>query len=168
MNESLHNSDLVLAPLDNERLANLCGPLDEHLRQLERRMGVEINNRGNSFSISGDEYSVKVTRQLINDLYDSTSRETLSPERVHLFLQEANINEEKENRDNEVIVKVKRAHIRGRTPNQRRYLKNIQYNDINFGIGPAGTGKTYLAVACAVAALEQDRARRIVLVRPSR
>ena len=163
------SADLVLDPSDNERLANLCGPLDEHLRQVERRMGVEINNRGNSFQVIGTAKSVELTEKVIKDLYSSTETEILSPEKVHLFLQEASIGDEEIVREENDIssIKIKRGVIKGRSTNQRLYLKNILTHDICFGIGPAGTGKTYLAVACAVAALEQDLVRRIVLVRPA-
>lgn len=163
------SADLVLDPSDNNRLANLCGPLDEHLRQVERRMGVEINNRGNTFQVIGTAKSVEMTEKLIKDLYSSTETEMLSPEKVHLFLQEASIDDEETVREvNEITsIKIKRGIIKGRSVNQRLYLKNILSHDICFGIGPAGTGKTYLAVACAVAALEQDLVRRIVLVRPA-
>ena len=161
-------AEVVLHPPDNERLANLCGPLDDHLRQIERRLGVEINNRGNSFRIIGTPKSVEIANRLLNDLYDSTSQETLSSERVHLYLQDARLDEELESElAAEVTIKTRRGLIKGRSPNQRLYLQNMLHHDISFGIGPAGTGKTYLAVACAVAALEQDRSRRIVLVRPA-
>lgn len=158
----------MLSPVDNERLANLCGPLDEHLRQVEKRIGVEISNRGNNFRLTGPAESTTIAEQLIRDLYESTEEETLSPQRVHLFLQEATheLPTEKD-KSSEVFIKIKRQIIKGRSPNQKRYIRNIQDNDINFGIGPAGTGKTYLAVASAVAALEQERARRLVLVRPA-
>ena len=163
------SADLVLDPSDNERLANLCGPLDEHLRQVERRMGVEINNRGNTFQVIGTAKSVELTEKVIKDLYSSTENEILSPEKVHLLLQEASIeDEELDQESNEITsIKTKRGLVKGRSVNQRLYLKNILSHDICFGIGPAGTGKTYLAVACAVAALEQDLVRRIVLVRPA-
>lgn len=164
----VHQVELVLSPVDNQRLANLCGPLDEHLRQVEKRLGVEIENRGNNFRVSGSAESITVTEQLIRDLYESTQKEVLSPQRVHLFLQEATHGLEDELKGSkDVFIKIKRQLIHGRSPNQKRYIKNIQENDINFGIGPAGTGKTYLAVASAVAALEQERARRLVLVRPA-
>ena len=154
--------------MDNQRLSNLCGPLDKHLRQVERFIGVEINNRGNNFHVSGDQRSIELTENVLKEMYAATEKEPLSPERVHLYLQSINIEEELEKEiEEEVSIKTKRGIIRGRTPNQKRYLSNIQSHDINFGIGPAGTGKTYLAVACAVAALEQDRARRLVLVRPA-
>ena len=158
----------MLEPLDNERLANLCGSLDEHLRQLERRLGVEINNRGNLFQVIGNRKSVELTGRVIKQLYATTSTEVLSPERVHLFLQDSGIDDESTlETEQEIVIKTKRGVIKGRSPNQRLYLKNILANDICFGVGPAGTGKTYLAVACAIAALEHDRARRIVLVRPA-
>ena len=161
-------TELVLEPEDNERLANLCGPLDEHLRQVERRMGVEINHRANRFRIIGTPVSVKLTQRLMEGLYRFTGKEVLTAERIHLFIQEENIEDELEaDLADEITIKTRRGIVKGRSPNQRLYLKNIMTHDINFGIGPAGTGKTYLAVACAVAALEQDRARRIILVRPA-
>jgi Phosphate starvation-inducible protein PhoH, predicted ATPase len=162
------SADLVLDPADNQRLINLCGPLDEHLRQIERRLGVEINNRGNTFQIIGTAKSVDLTTRLLLELYDATNTENLTRERVHLFLQESAIEDQlPASADQEVIIRTKRSIIKGRSPNQRQYLKNILTHDICFGVGPAGTGKTYLAVACAVAALEHDHARRVVLVRPA-
>jgi phosphate starvation-inducible protein PhoH and related proteins len=161
-------TEVLLEPLDNERLANLCGPLDSHLRQLERRLGVEINNRGNSFRIIGSPKTVDITARLIENIYDAGKDEIINAEKIHLFLHDANIEEDIDTEmPDEVSIKTKRGVVKGRTPNQRLYLNNIQNHDINFGIGPAGTGKTYLAVACAVAALEQDLTRRIVLVRPA-
>ncbi len=142
--------------------------MDKHLRQVERFIGVEINNRANNFHISGNQRSIELTENVLKEMYAATEKEPLSPESVHLYLQRINIEVELEKElEEEVSIKTKRGIIRGRTPNQKRYLSNIQSHDINFGIGPAGTGKTYLAVACAVAALEQDRARRLVLVRPA-
>ncbi len=149
-------------------MSNLCGPLDRHLRQVERFIGVEINNRGNNFHVSGDQKSIEITENILKEMYKATEAEPLSSERVHLYLQSINLEKElEEDIADEVSIKTKRGIIRGRTPNQKLYLSNIQSHDINFGIGPAGTGKTYLAVACAVAAMEQDRARRLVLVRPA-
>jgi phosphate starvation-inducible PhoH-like protein len=168
--DSLHprSTDIVLEPIDNARLANLCGPLDKNLRHIERRLGVEINNRGNTFRIIGTSKSIDLTGHLLQSLYEMTAAETLSPEKVHLHIQDTGIDREVEdNDDTDTNIKTKRGIIRGRSPNQRCYLRNIFDHDISFGIGPAGTGKTYLAVASAVAALEQDRARRIVLVRPA-
>ena len=162
------STDIILEPVDNQRLANLCGPMDEHLRQLERRLGVEINNRGNTFRVIGNAPSVELVERVIKELYAATDHEILSPERVHLFLKDSGIDEEDQLQiDQDVFIKTKRGVIKGRSPNQKLYLKNILSHDICFGVGPAGTGKTYLAVACAIAALEHDHARRLVLVRPA-
>ncbi len=167
---SLHprSTDIVLEPADNTRLANICGSLDKNLRLIERRLGVEINNRGNAFRIIGTNKSVDLAEQLLLSLYEMTAIETLLPEKVHLHIQDMGIDRDAEDdSDTDTRIKTKRGIIRGRSPNQRCYLKDIFDHDISFGIGPAGTGKTYLAVTCAIAALEQDRARRIVLVRPA-
>ncbi len=169
MNQPL-SVDFALEPDDGARLANLCGPLDEHLRQIELRMGVEIMNRGNVFRVTGDDRAVGLTRRLIGELYDATDQETLAPHRVHLFLQDAGVEAleaEAEAQVQDVVVKVKRGVVRGRGPNQKVYLHRIATHDINFGIGPAGTGKTYLGVASAVEALEQNRVQRLILVRPA-
>ena len=164
--------ELVLEPADNARLANLCGQFDEHLRQLEQRLDVEISNRGNHFRIDGDAVSTRVTGTLLKDLYHSTVDQHLSPESVHLFLQQAGLEDlvEQAGRDQRaapVVVQIRRANIRSRGQHQQQYLQGMLEHDVNFGIGPAGTGKTYLAVACAVQALEQERVRRLVLVRPA-
>ena len=161
-------ADLRLEPADNERLANLCGALDQHLRQLERRLGVEINNRGNDFRVLGDPEPVRAAREIIRRLYAATQEEALTPARVHLFLQQAGIESVLGEADSdEATIRTRRGVIRARGANQARYLNHIQTQDINFGIGPAGTGKTYLAVACAVQAFETDRVRRVILVRPA-
>jgi len=159
---------MVLESPSSERLANLCGPLDEHLRQIERRLGVEINNRGGKFRIIGQPHTVDVASRLLADLYEASGKEALSAEKVHLYLQAANPDEApEEEAAAEITIQIRRGSIKGHSPNQRLYLGNIRSHDISFGIGPAGTGKTYLAVACGVEALEQDRVRRIVLVRPA-
>jgi phosphate starvation-inducible protein PhoH and related proteins len=161
-------SSIRLEPADNERLANLCGPLDQHLRQLERRLGVEINNRGNDFRVVGPPTPVKAARAIIRELYDVTRVESLTPARVHLFLQGSGIDASlDEGKEREIMVRTRGGIIRGRGPNQCHYVQNIRTNGLNFGIGPAGTGKTYLAVACAVEALETEKVRRLVLARPA-
>ncbi len=160
--------DIRLEPADNHRLANLCGPLDLHLRQLERRLGVAIANRGNSFRVTGHGEPARAAGEVIKRLYAATEDEALTAERVHLFLQESGVEALMETEPQaEAVVHVRRGHIRGRGANQALYIRAIQSHDINFGIGPAGTGKTYLAVACAVEALESDRVSRVVLVRPA-
>ncbi|MGH8042599.1 MAG: PhoH family protein [Rudaea sp.] len=161
--------ELTLDPADGERLANLCGPFDEHLRQLELRLGVQIANRGNLFRISGDAPKAKLAERVLCDLYSVTENETLSGAQINLHLSESGIDalEAKADEDQDVAIKVKRGTIRGRGSNQQRYLHAIATHDINFGIGPAGTGKTYLGVAMAVDALNDSRAQRLVLVRPA-
>lgn len=162
------STQLLLEPADNQRLANLCGPLNKHIEQLERSIGVEITNRGNTFKVNGEAKAIELAEQVIKALYENTNNDVLSSDSVHLFLREYGVDKILNEQETEnVSVKTKRGIIRGRSPNQKHYLANIQKHDINFGIGPAGTGKTYLAVASAVAALESDRARRLVLVRPA-
>lgn len=163
---------LELEPADTLRLANLCGEFDGHLKQIESRLGVEIFCRGNLFTVQGSERAARAARRLLIDLYELSENEVLTPDVVNLHLQDSGIAElgeadaEAAFRD-EVTVKTRRGIIRGRGPNQKDYLRNIVGHAINFGVGPAGTGKTYLAVACAVAALQEDRVQRIVLVRPA-
>jgi len=163
-------ADLELEPVDNQRLASLCGQFDEHLRQVERRLGVEINNRGNRFRVIGEKEAVGAASAVLRDLYAATERETLTPERINLHLQQSGVDAlvQPSGQDGEEVnIVTRRGVIKGRGPNQQRYLRNILTHDLNFGIGPAGTGKTYLAVACAVQALEREEVRRLVLVRPA-
>jgi phosphate starvation-inducible protein PhoH and related proteins len=167
---ALTHRDIALDPNDGERLANLCGPFDGHLRQVELRLGVEIANRGNLFRISGAAHSVKLAERVLHDLYDATENETLSGAQINLHLSESGIDAldtKAAEGAHEIAIKVKRGTVRGRGPNQVRYLHAIATHDINFGIGPAGTGKTYLAVAMAVEALNENRVQRLVLVRPA-
>jgi phosphate starvation-inducible PhoH-like protein len=152
---------------DNERLINLSGQHDQHLRQLETRLNVDIKNRGHKFNIGGSPDNIQSTINILQDLYRATQEEILTPDRVHLFLQEANINEHNNKNIPEASIRTRRGVIRGRGTHQNQYIKNIQTHDLTFGIGPAGTGKTYLAVASAVEALERDDVRRLVLVRPA-
>lgn len=167
----MQSTDFMFEPADNQRLANLCGQFDEHLRQIERRLGVEISNRANLFRVMGDAAPVRAATEVLKSLYDETTRSTLTPSRVHLFLQQSGVDalvdETPEAAYEDINIRIPRGVVRGRGYNQQRYLKNIQTHDINFGIGPAGTGKTYLAVACAVAALEQEKVRRLLLTRPA-
>lgn len=172
MSEHAVSLQFFLDPEDNERLANLVGPLEEHLRQIEARLGIEINNRGNRFQILGSAEILAAAQTLLTDLYAATATERLDARSIHLFLQESGIEERQQKLvaavdQPEVVITTKRGVIRGRGPNQKEYLRHIVSNDLNFGIGPAGTGKTYLAVACAVEALERQQIRRILLVRPA-
>lgn len=150
------------------RFANLCGALDEHLRLIEQRMGIEIRNRGNQFELLGKLTTLRAAEQLILRLYRETVANELSPDMVHLFLQESS--EEQlapSSSESSIALRTRKGMIRPRGINQQRYVQSILDHDINFGIGPAGTGKTYLAVACAVDALEREQIRRILLVRPA-
>jgi phosphate starvation-inducible protein PhoH and related proteins len=163
--EPVREFDLV--PPDNTRLANLCGPLDENIRLIEDRMGVAVKRRGANFRIVGAR--ARAAEDVVRDLFETTAREDISLERVHLALRDGRdmpgaINDDA--RD-EGAVRVLRGTIRARGRNQRDYLANIHAKDLSFGIGPAGTGKTYLAVACAVEALTAEKIRRIILVRPA-
>jgi len=160
--------DVQLEPADNLRLANLCGPLNQHLHQLERRLGVSIANRGNAFRVTGQARPAHAASELLKRMYEATVEEALTAERVHLFLQDSGVEAlVRGDVGEKALVRVRRGYIHGRGGNQSRYIRAIQTHDINFGIGPAGTGKTYLAVACAVESLESESARRIVLVRPA-
>ena len=171
---------ITLEPNDPTRLAALSGPLDQNLKHLEQRLSVQIRNRGNEFQISGPELRVEAATALLHQLYRETNdRESIEPDFVHLYLQEAGIEalieaDQKEagqvaseQNDGSVIIRTYKKPIKPRGGNQQSYCKAIRQYDINFGIGPAGTGKTYLAVACAVEALEAQRVSRILLVRPA-
>ena len=178
MNASPYSADITLEPADNQRLANLCGQFDEHLRQIEHRLGVEINNRGNAFRIIGIKHSVEQAEEILTTLYAHAAKEVLNPEVVSLHLHEIAFDDKQDKgtakevrkksySGEEIIIQTKRGQIRGRGPSQQHYLRSIATHDVSFGVGPAGTGKTYLAVASAVEALERDDVRRIILTRPA-
>jgi len=161
--------DLILEPADNERLANLCGQFDENIRHVEKRLGVRVVNRGNRFHLSGSAEDVESAARVIGGLYELAAEEFISPDRVHIAVQESRMerHEGDEGSDHRSFVDTPRRRVHARGKNQAAYLRKMREEDLNFGIGPAGTGKTYLAVAAAVAALESDQVRRIVLVRPA-
>ena len=164
------SQEIALLPADNDRLSNFCGELDVHLRQIEKRLQVEIANRGNQFKVSGPSDSVKATCALLHQLFANTAQEELTAEAIHLAMQDSSIEQllvTTEEPEKEVAIKTKFGLIKGRGQNQQNYLKKIQSHDINFGVGPAGTGKTYLAVACAIDALLNEQVRKIILVRPA-
>ncbi len=172
MNALQISRDIVLEPADNDRLANLCGQFDEHLRQIEKRLNVEIASRGNRFRVTGPPGAAEIGGDVIESLFELSARERLDPERVHMHLQESVMNESEpvhadDEHEEDVVVQTRRKLIRPRGKNQKSYLKSIRRHDLAFGIGPAGTGKTYLAVAAAVEALDNEEIRRIVLVRPA-
>jgi phosphate starvation-inducible protein PhoH and related proteins len=166
--------EFELLPEDNHRLAALCGPLDQNLRLVEQRLSVEVRRRGNQFRVMGERAAG--AGQVLRDLFALTEGgATVDLPEVHLALREhADVEDSTTVRAAPVIpltaddaARVPRGTIRARGANQKAYLANIHGHDLTFGIGPAGTGKTYLAVACAVEALQSERVRRIVLVRPA-
>lgn len=175
MNAIQTSRDVVLEPADNKRLANLCGQFDEHLRQIERRLNVEIASRGNRFRVTGQAGAAQVGSDVLQSLFRMTDSERLDPERVHMMLQESVMNDgepaaadaDSSDAAADLTIQTQRKLIRPRGANQTIYVKSIRDHDLAFGIGPAGTGKTYLAVACAVEALSNEEVRRIVLVRPA-
>jgi len=165
--------DFTLLPDDSERLANLAGPFDEHLRQIESRLGVEIANRANVFRVSGEAEAARAAEAVLRSLYAETDVEDFDPHKIHLRLNEANLAQveavdgDADYVPQEIAIRVKRGVVRGRGANQAKYLHAIATHDINFGVGPAGTGKTFLAVASAVEALNESRVQRLLLVRPA-
>lgn len=181
MNTSSAAHTVVLEPNDTQRLAKLCGQFDEHLHQIEKRLNIEIRNRGNVFALYGDPECTRASANLLRYLYEETgASQDLDPDKVHLCLQQANMENHMESSlaevsseaENEVtrsfsVIRTKKGNITPRGSNQLKYVQAIQTHDINFGIGPAGTGKTYLAVACAVESFLRHEIDRILLVRPA-
>ncbi len=167
--------EISFTPADNQRLANLCGALDENLKQVETALDVAISRRGEHFSLSGKSGQTKLAAQILRNFYNQ-SQQHLSLEQIQLGLIEAlnpqNALAQDKDPDKTVTVKqpallTRRSNLYGRTQRQAQYLQQIQEHDITFGVGPAGTGKTYLAVASAVDALERDLVSRLILVRPA-
>lgn len=189
LNTPVTTQQLTLKPNDTHRLANLCGQFDEHLKQIESSLEIEIKNRGNAFQITGQPNRVSAASGMLSSLYNDTSVGTeITPDSLHIQLNEllmtlkdntaAPTNEQAPtdttthfHTDADILqdlaILTRKGSIKPRGENQKDYVRNIFRHDINFGIGPAGTGKTYLAVACAVNALEAEEVRRILLVRPA-
>ncbi|VAW54539.1 Phosphate starvation-inducible protein PhoH, predicted ATPase [hydrothermal vent metagenome] len=160
-----------LLPIDNERLVNICGPVNQHLNQIEDFYHVKINCRSNQFEITGDGRYLKTVKNTLQTLYNVAGHEALSSEVVQLYLND-NVNNDSTKissteYDDDSTVKSRRGKISGRGKSQQQYLEQIKTNDLTIGVGPAGTGKTYLAVASAVDALESDLVDRLILVRPA-
>ena len=182
MSRQIATLDIHLEPADSQRLASLCGPFDDNIKQIERRMGVEIIYRNNHFQVVGKGNVALVVVDLLKQLSVDTQPVRgqkvvdLTPDQVHLAIQQCHMLEQNEETDaspyavshgKEMNIKTKRGMVKPRSPNQAQYINNIVTHDITFGIGPAGTGKTYLAVAAAVDALERQEIRRILLTRPA-
>ncbi|GKT12529.1 MAG: phosphate starvation-inducible protein PhoH and related proteins [Thiomicrorhabdus sp.] len=164
---ALNTIQFTLFPEDNERLQNLCGWHNEHFEQVELRLGVEISSRGFQVSVTGSADRVVKAEQVIRDLYEEAVDTTLDLETVHLVLHELGLDQDTALTSEQVLVRTRRKTIKTRNRNQASYINSVKKYDVNFGIGPAGTGKTYLAVACAVEALESEQVRRIILTRPA-
>ena len=172
---------LILEPQNNDRQANLCGAMDDNLKTIERRLGVEISYRNNHFKILGKPSNCQAVAKLLTDLYLETQivkgkSKVIDAEMVHLAILNTNVLEQDAIANDKalaaqfektVTIKTKRGVIKPRNKNQHHYVHNVLTHDINFGVGVAGTGKTYLAVACAVDALEKQEIRRILLTRPA-
>ena len=162
---------MILSPDDPRRLASLSGQFDEHLRQIERQLGIKINNRGNRFELVGAEDATQRGSRVIEDLFELAATEELDPERVHIALAEHARNDAEptplHGETGGITINTRRRSIRARGAHQIAYTRAMRERALTFGIGPAGTGKTFLAVAAAVEALTSDAVRRIVLVRPA-
>lgn len=182
LNKQVAVHTITIEPSDTKRLASLCGQFDEHLRQIEQRLNIEIRNRGNIFALYGNHTNAHAVGELLNSLYqENTLNGDLTPDQVHLAIQQTSLkppmdtsstktaapNPSTENVESFPVIRTKKGNIKPRGVNQQRYVRAIHTHDINFGVGPAGTGKTYLAVACAVEALLRDEVERILLVRPA-
>ena len=176
MNDPPEQREISLAEANNERLANFAGPMEQNLRHVEERLGVDVRRRGHRLQVSGPSGPLERAEAVLRRMFELSASEAMTPERVHLSVQELGFPRSEEAASGEsaaerpvgdVEVHTQRGAIRGRGPNQRRYLEQISNADLTFGIGPAGTGKTYLAVASAVEALQTAKVRRIVLVRPA-
>jgi phosphate starvation-inducible protein PhoH and related proteins len=162
----LNPVELSFTPVDNERLANLCGALDENLKQIESVLEVSIARRGENFRVTGEPGPARRAAEALQRFYQQASR-NLSLEEIQLGLIEISGPGAANAADDALVLHTRRRDLHGRTPRQIQYIRQIKEHDITFGIGPAGTGKTYLAVACAVDAFERDAVKRIVLVRPA-
>ena len=166
-------TEFYLEPDDTRRLANLCGDLDSHIKQIASHFQIRVFNRGNHFKLAGEAKGVDHASQIIQRLYRETHNgPEIRKDLIHLLLQEADIEiayqkDHSEGAHKPIVIRTPKLIIKPRGPNQQKYVRTIHDHDINFGIGPAGTGKTWLAVACAVEALEQNRIERILLVRPA-
>lgn len=174
MSNSVESVDLYLEPADSQRLAGLCGPFNDNIQHIERRLGVEVIQNNNHFRIIGEPVALRATQEILKNLYVETApvrgqQKAVDPNQVHLAIQESNALEQDEGPEDDpmTLIKTKRGLVKPRNKNQQGYVRAIVTNDINFGVGPAGTGKTYLAVAAAVDALERQEVRRILLTRPA-
>ncbi|MBJ7539947.1 PhoH family protein [Marinomonas transparens] len=172
METTLTTQQIRLLPADADALVGLCGRLDENIKLIEKRLEISIRYRAELFDISGEDANhVAAGKTLLENIYrEALAKTQITPEMIHLYLQESaieSLSKTQKEKGDQLVIKTRKAFIKPKGKNQQGYVKQIRKHDINFGIGPAGTGKTYLAVACAVEALEADRVERIMLVRPA-
>ncbi len=158
---------IKLEPIDNDRLVRLCGLLDKNIRQIENFFEVEISNRGNAFKISGRDTNVENTSNFIEKIYHLSESEEITPKQLHLYLNNSSEFLSDDTDDIDSSIKLKKLIIKPKSNNQKSFIDTINTNTVTFGIGAAGTGKTFLAVACAVNALEKRLVKKIILVRPA-
>ncbi|WP_370661089.1 PhoH family protein [Psychrosphaera algicola] len=174
----MNTVEIFLEPADKDRLASLIGPYDDNIKHIERRMGVEVTYQGNKFKIVGNPLNIAAVTDVLKNLYIETQpnskhknkvkAQELTPDQVHLAVQGSKLlDQSSDSTDDDIVVRTRKGNIKPRNQNQVAYVRNVLNHDITFGIGPAGTGKTYLAVACAVDALERQEVRRILLTRPA-
>lgn len=170
MSNHLQAADTIrFKPVNNRRLVNLCGPGNENIRQIEDYFGIEIHQRSNQFHIIGYRLAVKTASAILDKLYQATSNNyVVTPAKVHNMLTQAKIQPSEKNTSKRVAdIRTRSKVIKASNFHQQQYIDNIRRYDINFSIGPAGTGKTYLAVACAVEALNKGEVQRLIFVRPA-
>ena len=162
--------EFQIESLENSTLANLLGVFDTHIRSIESELDIDIKTRGNVFVLQGEEAQLVIGERVIKDLHTAAKNEDLDQEKVHLIIKK-HLNETHDQSNGatvkETIINMPNKEIKTRTENQFNYIKSIRNNDLSFGIGPAGTGKTYLAVAAAIESLQREEVKRIVLVRPA-
>ena len=162
--------EFQIESLENSTLANLLGVFDTHIRSIESELDIDIKTRGNVFVLQGEEAQLVIGERVIKDLHTAAKNEDLDQEKVHLIIKK-HLNETHDQSNGatvkETIINMPNKEIKTRTENQFNYIQSIRNNDLSFGIGPAGTGKTYLAVAAAIESLQREEVKRIVLVRPA-
>jgi len=166
----LKTKEFQIESIDNSTLVNLLGIFDSHMRSIESELEIKIKTRGNTFVLSGEDQGLQVGEKIIHDLYVMAKDENLNQEKVHLVINKYLNNEHNLANGSkyfETIIRTPNKEIKTRTKNQLRYIQAIRTNDLSFGIGPAGTGKTYLAVAAAIESLQKEEVKRIILVRPA-
>ena len=166
----MKTKEFQIESIDNSTLVNLLGIFDSHMRSIESELEIKIKTRGNTFVLSGRDQGLQIGEKIIHDLYVMAKDENLNQEKVHLVINK-HLNSEHNLANGskyfETIIRTPNKEIKTRTKNQLRYIQAIRANDLSFGIGPAGTGKTYLAVAAAIESLQKEEVKRIILVRPA-